>query len=124
MRSDIDAKERTRLLKACQNLLIVRFQYARMVLIFCDQGIGRKDIAASADRLQAMIDDVIKVAVNYLNTGEGADCVQKMLEESYAHAQELFVMMQQPGREFDAPSGIHPDDWAWIEKVRSEKKRM
>jgi hypothetical protein len=94
------------------------------MLIFCDERIGRKDIAASADRIQSMIDGVIKVAMNYLNTGEGVDMVQSRLEDVHARAQELFVVLQSTGQAGDVPLGIHPADWEWIEKLKSEGKGM
>ena len=80
---------------------------------------GRKDIAASADQLQAMVDEVIKMATNYLNIGEGVVQVQKMLENVTIQAQALFGLMQQ-----SVPAGIHPDDWEWIERVKAEERNI
>jgi sugar diacid utilization regulator len=113
----IDAEERKQLLKSCENLLRVRSQYAQLVLVFCDERVGRQDIAVSAEQLQAMIDEIIKMAKQYLSTGEGSGFVQNKLVEASARAEALFEIMRQHCESREIPMGIHPDDWIWMEKL-------
>jgi len=124
MWKEIGSEDREKIAKSCERLLFVRLQYARIAFIYSDKRIGRKDVVASAERLQIMIDDVIAAATHYIDTGEDGSRIQRMTEDAMTCALSLLKVLQPSGRNDIVTNGIHPDDWAWIENVKAEEKSI
>jgi hypothetical protein len=118
MEHSIGLEDREKLLHICRSLLSIRFKYAHLASLFYGEPVDRKDIAVCAEQLQAAIDEVITVMVQYMYTGEGAERVNEMLFDVHARAQGLFDRMRLAGKKDDPPAGIHPDDWKWVERIK------
>lgn len=115
-----DSLEKLRIVQACQKLLHVRFQYAWITYVFCNDHVNKKDIADAAQRIQSKLNDIINAALHCLlhsNEGAGTSQVYSLLESARLQARELHALLRQTVPGHDIPSGIHPDDWAWMEDM-------